>query len=136
MRPISLNKFWLAALAASLSAAPAAATQWLNCANAAQGVDVGLLLGTAGGFGATGAIMRQEDHNWSTDPAYGAGTPFTIGQGFSDSSGMKVDFYDEIVNDLVAELRLVRGAEGDDVVLAGMLRIVGIGVWPVTCDWE
>lgn len=123
----------LAALAASLST-PAWATQGLSC-NAIDGhAGITLSLGTAGGLAIVGANMHADDARWVTDPAYGEGTILTIGQHFGDTSGIKADFFDDIVNDRVAELRLSRAEEGDDVVLAGTLRIVGRGVWAVSCE--
>jgi len=128
------NKLLLAALAASLSAAPASATQCMYCSDVEANTEVGLLLGTAGGFGGIGANMRHRTRHWTTDPAYGDGAIFTIGQGFADDQGMKVDFYDEIVNLPVAELRLSHAQEAGEHVFAGTLRIIGLGVWAVSCS--
>ncbi|WP_297111191.1 hypothetical protein [uncultured Devosia sp.] len=124
----------LAALAASLSAVPASATQWMYCTDAEANTEVGLLLGTAGGFGGIGANMRHRTRHWTTDPAFGDGAIFTIGQGFADDAGMKVDFYDEIVNLPVAELRLSYATEAGEHVFAGTLRIIDLGVWAVSCS--
>ncbi|ODT78510.1 MAG: hypothetical protein ABS76_23450 [Pelagibacterium sp. SCN 64-44] len=122
----------LAALAASLST-PALATQGLSCSAPDSGAEISLLLGTAGGLGFAGASMSAGDRSWVTDPAYGEGETFTFGQGMSDPDGIRIDFFDEIVNDRVAELRLSRAEEGDDAVLAGTLRILGVGAWAVAC---
>lgn len=91
-------------------------------------------LGTAGGLSIVGASMHAGEERWVTDPAYGEGALFTVGQSFSDEAGLKADFFDDIVNERVAELRLVRAQESNDWVLAGTLRILGVGVWPVACD--
>lgn len=129
-----LNKLTLAALAASLLASPAWATQGLSCRAADGAAAISLSLGSAGGLGFAGASMTAGERNWVTDTAYGAGDIFTFGQGMSDETGMRIDFYDDIVNDRVAELRLYRAIERDEVVLAGTLRIIELGVWAVSCE--
>lgn len=106
----------------------------MYCSDAEATTEVGLLLGTAGGFGGIGANMRHQTRHWTTDPLYGDGAIFTIGQGFADDQGMKVDFYDEIVNLPVAELRLSHAEEAGEHVFAGTLRIIDIGVWAVSCS--
>lgn len=123
----------LAALAASLST-PALATQGLLCQAADGDAEISLSLGTAGGLGFAGASMAADGRSWVTDPAYGAGEIFTFGQGMSDPAGIRIDFFDDIVNDRVAELRLSRAEEGDDIILAGTLRIVGVGAWALSCQ--
>jgi hypothetical protein len=124
----------LAALAASLSAAPALATQGMLCSAMDGGAEISMALGNAGGLAVVGASLRVDDQSWVSDAAYGEGTPFTIGQRFSDASGMKVDFFDEFVNEKVAELRLSHAEEDGDFVLAGTLRVVGAGAWAVSCE--
>lgn len=124
----------LAALAASLSAAPALATQGMLCASVDGDASIELLLGSAGGLGFAGGSMNAGDRSWVTDAVYGDGEIFTFGQGMSDLSGIRIDFFDDIVNERVAELRLSRAEEGDEIVLAGTLRIVDVGVWAVFCE--
>jgi hypothetical protein len=124
----------LAAAAASLFATPAWATQGLICSADDGAAEIGLTLGTAGGLGFVGASMVAGESRWVTDPAYGEGEIFTFGQGMADETGMRLDFFDDIVNDRVAELRLYRAMEGDDFVLAGTLRIIGRGAWAVACE--
>ncbi|MHA6299309.1 hypothetical protein [Devosia sp. CAU 1758] len=106
----------------------------MYCTDTDAITEVGLLLGTAGGFGAIGANMRQETRHWTTDLSYGDGAIFTIGQGFADDQGMKVDFYDQTVNNPVAQLRLSHAEEAGEAVFAGTLRIFNLGVWAVSCS--
>ncbi|KKB09707.1 hypothetical protein [Devosia chinhatensis] len=124
----------LAALAASLLASPAWATQGLGCVSPDGGTQISLSLGSAGGLAIVGARMQADGQSWVTDPAYGDGDIFTIGQRFADESGLKVDFFDDILNDRVAELRLSRAEDGADLVFAGTLRIVDLGAWALSCD--
>jgi hypothetical protein len=124
----------LAALAASLLASPAWATQGLSCRATDGAAAIGLSLGSAGGLGFAGATLSVGERSWVTDPAYGAGEIFTFGQGMSDEIGIRIDFFDDIVNERVAELRLYRAMEGDDFVLAGTLRVLGAGAWAVSCE--
>lgn len=123
----------LAALAASLST-PALATQGMLCSAPDDAARISLSLGSAGGLGFAGASMAADGRAWVTDPAYGEGEIFTFGQGMADADGMRIDFFDDIVNERVAELRLFRAEEGDDYVLAGTLRIIGTGAWAVVCQ--
>jgi hypothetical protein len=133
----SLNKLILAASAASIVfAAPVSATEWFVCTDPAETVELGILRGTAGGFGGFAASMAIGGDRWTTDPVYGEGAIFTIGQGFADESSIRADFFDEIVNERVAELRVVHATELGETVFAGTLRVIGRGVWPVVCGGE
>src|SRR5690606_38275994 len=92
----SLNKLILAASAASIVfAAPVSATEWFVCTDPAETVELGILRGTAGGFGGFAASMAIGGDRWTTDPVYGEGAIFTIGQGFADESSIRADFIDE-----------------------------------------
>lgn len=93
-----------------------------------------MTIGTAGGLAIVGAALRAGESAWVTDPAYGEGAIFTIGQHFADETELKADFFDENINEKLAELRLVRAQEGHDVAQAGTLRVIGVGAWTVSCE--
>jgi hypothetical protein len=130
------NKLTLAAFAASLFPGTALATQGFTCRSLDGDASISMSLGSAGGLGFAGAQMSHGESRWVTDPAFGDGTIFTFGQGFADADGMRIDFFDEIVNEPVAQLRVVRAEEDEAVVHAGTLRIIGHGVWAVACGEE
>ena len=117
-----------------LAAAPAGATEWIYCNDVDAVVDVGFLLGSVGAFMPAGATMRYKTMHWTTNEAYGDGALMTVGQGFGDDGMLVVDLYDEAVDAKIAELRLWKAEEGEDVVNAGTLRILGQGAWAVSCD--
>src|SRR5690606_1637310 len=76
LQPILLSKLVLAALAASLLASPAWATQGLSCRATEGAAAIGLSLGSAGGLGFAGASLSVGERSWVTDPAYGTGEIF------------------------------------------------------------
>ena len=59
-----------------------------------------------------------------------------MGQAFADSETIRVDMIDEALTTKIAELRLFKATEGDSDALAGTMRIVGVGAWPVTCSGQ
>ena len=122
----------LAAL--SLTLLPASATEWVYCGDQDGIVDVGFLLGTVPAFMPAAATMRHKTMHWTTDLAYGDGSIMTVGQGYGDGAMLVVDLYDDAVSNKIAELRLWKAEEGDEIVNAGILHISGQGVWAVTCD--
>lgn len=73
---------------------PAFATQGLSCTSIGHDVVLNMSLGTAGGLSIVGASMQAGDANWVTDPAYGEGTIFMVGQSFFDGEELKADFFD------------------------------------------
>ena len=95
---------------------------------------IGFLLGTVDAFMPAGATMRHETRHWTTNEAYGDGAVMTVGQGYGDDTMLMVDLFDEAVDAKIAELRLWKAQEGEEVVNAGTLHILGQGVWAVNCD--
>ncbi len=134
MRPTSLPKTAILTLFLGGLACPALATEWLYCGNEPAEVEIGLLLGTTSFLSPVGATMRDGDAKWASDAAYGEGTVFTVAQGFADAETIRVDLYDDIMNERVAELRLFQVEEGEELTLGGTLRIIGQGAWPVACS--
>jgi hypothetical protein len=117
-----------------LAAMPASATEWVYCSDVEAVVEVGFLLGTVDGFMPAGATMRHGTRHWTTSEAYGDGAIMTVGQGYGDDTMLMVDLFDEAVDAKIAELRLWKAQEGEEVVNAGTLHILGQGVWAVNCD--
>ena len=117
-----------------LAAMPASATEWVYCSDVDAVVEVGFLLGTVDAFMPAGATMRNGTRHWTTDEAYGDGAILTVGQGYGDDSMLMVDLFDEAVDAKIAELRLWKAQEGEEVVNSGTLHILGQGVWAVNCD--
>ena len=110
------------------------ATEWMYCGDSEDLVSVGFLLGTVDAFMPSAITMNHQAEQWVSDPAYGVGTPISMGQGFSDATSLQVDLFNEGLSERIAELRLSRAEEGDAVVVAGTLRIPGRGAWAIACD--
>lgn len=110
------------------------ATEWMYCGDSDAVVDVGFLLGSVDAFMPAAITMSHKATQWTSAPVYGEGISITMGQGFANSTSLQVDLYDEGLSTRIAELRLSRAEEGTDIVLAGTLRIPGVGVWAISCD--
>lgn len=130
------RRFVVAAFMGSMvmGAVPASATEWVYCYDVDAVAEIGFLLGTVDAFMPAGATMRHRTMHWTTSEAYGDGAIMTVGQGYGDDSMLMVDLFDEAVDAKIAELRLWKAQEGDEVVNAGTLHILGQGVWAVNCD--
>ncbi len=117
-----------------MGAVPAGATEWVYCSDVDAVAEVGFLVGTVDAFMPAGATMRYRTMHWTTSEAYSDGAIMSVGQGFGDDTMLVVDLFDEAVDARIAELRLWKAQEGEEVVNAGTLRILGQGVWAVNCD--
>jgi hypothetical protein len=128
--------FLAAAAVLALAAAPASATEWIHCNDAADQVQVGLLAGFFEFLDVTRATLRVGEENWSTSPAIEPGTPMDMGSKFGDSSQMLVDLEDEASGETLAELRVFKADESvsGHYVQGGTLSVVGRGAWVVSCD--
>lgn len=111
----------------------AQATSWLTCSNADAPLELRLLLGGDETLGPVAATIRLNTQFFTTDVAYGAGTPLTIAQSYFGPTLTQVDFRDDAVNHMIAQLRLVSAEDGAMFVRAGTLRVYGHGAWPVVC---
>ena len=118
----------------TVATTPASATEWVYCSDVDSVAEIGFLLGTVDAFMPAGATMRHETRHWTTNEAYGDGAVMTVGQGYGDDTMLMVDLFDEAVDAKIAELRLWKAQEGEVVVNAGTLHILGQGVWAVSCD--
>lgn len=85
-----------------------------------------------------GARFEAGGQVWATDgPLVGEGEQvvrIVFGQGVDDRSGLRADFTDENVSEIVVSLRTVRASDDKLDAEAGVLSIAGQGVWAVTCQ--
>lgn len=125
------RKLLIAALFVGGLTAPAQATGGLACT--AQGVTLNLTLGHTAVMSVVGAYLTIGDETWSTAPDAVPGTPIAIGQAFGDGTRLLVDFTDDIVNEIVAKLRLSVADGGESQVIGGTLELPGRGAWVVSC---
>jgi hypothetical protein len=123
-------------LFAALTTAPSHAGEGLGCTNGDQGVVLHLPLAASPGFELLeGVEIKVGGAMWSTsrDAARTGGTPIMAGQSFGDDENLRADFYDENAERVVAKLRLVVGAWGDEPVIAGIVWLEEAGAFAVTC---
>ena len=119
---------------AALAATPAFATEWEHCADAGGAASFDYLAGDGLGVLSISELTVSAGQKvWASDPANGPGDPVKVGQSFEDVHTISIDAMDkDFVK--IAELRLIKTAEGDSQITAGTLRIVGQGAWAVSCD--
>jgi hypothetical protein len=119
------------------AALPAHATEWYVC-DAPDGAAYFNVLAPISSDHLTviGAIVGAGDKNWSTSSAYGPGDPIVAGQAFEDAETIRVDVIEQAETTAIAELRLFKSHEGDTDALAGTMRIIGVGAWPVICTGQ
>ena len=102
----------LLAFSASLAlAAPAVASGGIWCEG--DGVTVEIATGRLPVLQVIGAYVEVDGAAFSTGPERGEGTPFVVGQAFSDSDGVKVDFVDPNFETILVSIRLVRDNDAD-----------------------
>lgn len=131
---------FLAGLAMSgglLWSAPMAwATGTIACTGA-DGADasVFLLVGRLPVLAVLRAEIEANGMVYATDPPQGAdAVRIVFGQGFTDANRVVADFTDPNFEEIVVTLRLERAFEDKAGAEAGIVRVVGHGAWPVTCE--
>ena len=128
-----LRKALLIGVLALAGTQTAFATSWLSCSNEDAALELRLLLGGDETMGPVAATIALDSLRFTTDPAYGEGTPITIAQSYFGPTLTQVDLRDGAVDQMVAQLRLVSDEEGGMFARAGTLRLHGHGAWPVIC---
>lgn len=119
---------------AALGATPALATEWVHCNDAGGAASFDYLAGDGlGVLQVSELTVSAGEKVWASDPANGPGDPVKVGQAFEDEHTVSIDAMDKDFAK-IAELRLFKASEGENVVLGGTLRIVGLGAWAVSCD--
>ena len=112
-------------------AVPAKATEWLNCSDGDK-ASFNVLLGNMNVIAVDTIEVEAAGKKWSTRGV--DATLITKGQAFETADQIYIDATDSNVDAIVAQLRLFKASEGEDYVSAGTLRVVGVGVWAVTCS--
>lgn len=115
-------------------ALPARATEWVICASPDKKASFSMLAGSLGIGTATDFAIEAGGKNWSTKT--GEGTPIAKLQAFEDERSILVTVSNADLSEVVAELRVLKAQEGEDSVQGGVLRVAGVGAWPVNCSDE
>jgi len=113
-----------------ITAIPARATDGVECKARDNQAWIRFAAGTPPGVGAILLSMGVGERLWSTDKASG-GTSVQVLQAFDDEEEIKIDVTTD--GEPVAILRLSFADEGGEGVFGGILRIHGVGAWPVVC---
>lgn len=108
-------------------AAPAWATGTISCVSE-DGATIDMTIGSLPVLAVVSAHIQSGGEAWST-----LDNQIVVGQAYGDAEQVRVDFTDEIVNAIVARLRLFRVLDGTDFAMAGTLQIVDHGAYAVTC---
>jgi len=113
---------------------PALATEWVNCAARDGAATFDFLAGSLDVLSIVGVNVSVGEQVWANSAAYGPGDPVMIGQAYETADMILIDLMDEAMASRIAELRLFKASEAEDVVFGGTLRIPGHGAWPVSCS--
>lgn len=120
---------------ALLSGTPAAATGTVECTGA-DGADASVFLsvGRLPVLAVLGAVIEAEGMIYATDTAANPDAePIVFGQGFSDGDRLRADFTDPNVEEIIVGVRIERAFEDKAGAEAGILRLTGMGAWPIVC---
>ena len=122
----------LAAAIVLALASPAGATEWIACSAADDAASANILVGMVDVLSIASANVEAGGKKWAMDAEGDA--KIIIGQAFEDAETIHVDFTDEGVSSVVAQLRLFKATEGDSDATGGILRVPGVGAWAVSCS--
>lgn len=111
----------LAAIAAALMLTTGAqASEGLGCSG--EGATVDIALGRLVIVGVLGAYVEVDGQSFSTGPERGKGTPIIAGQAFGDDDGIKIDFTDPNIEEILIKVRLTYTGNEDEP-LAGTVTV-------------
>ena len=126
-----------AALAAGLLPAAGRATETVSCTAAD---DSGALVEMNLGSGLPAELpnwvrVSVGEGTWSTLALDAEATPAALYQAFDDGRLLSIDLADSPVETVIVAIRILKAAEGDRIVRAGTLRVLGRSVHPILCDF-
>lgn len=111
----------LMAIAGVLALATGAqASEGLMCSG--EGATVDVALGRLVIVGVLGAYVELDGTAYSTGPERGEGIPIITGQAFGDDDGIKIDFVDPNIEEILIKVRLTYTGNEDEP-LAGTVTI-------------
>ena len=122
----------LLASAFAVAAWPAQATGEIACGG--KGVSIDLLVGRLDVLSIARAVIEIGGTTWSSTPDSWPGKAITVGQGFADDRVLAVDFTDENVDEVIGQLRVFKGAEGESRAAGGVFTFKGHGAFVVDCS--
>jgi len=119
-----------------VGATPAAAAQWVHCADPSGAASFDYLAGDDSGTPTVDALtISAGERVWASDPANGPGDPVSVGQALFDAETVRIDAVDGNLQ-AIAALRLFTSTQEGETVFAGTLNVPGQGVWAVVCETQ
>jgi len=113
----------------------AQATEWMDCSDPTDHVQMGVLLGGIDFSEQSRAHMRVGEEWWSTDPTVEPGsTQMQVADYFFDWKELSITVVDAEYMGVIGEMRLLIVSTDDGDAKGGVLSIPGKGVWAVTCE--
>lgn len=110
------------------------ATEWMECGDPDNEVQLGFLLGGLDFAQASRAHLRVEDEWWTTDPAVEPGKPLAIGEYFFDWKLLNASVVDENHENVLAQLQVIVATTDTADAKGGVIVVPGKGAWAVSCD--
>lgn len=111
------------------------ATEWMDCTDPTDHVQLGVLLGGIDFAEQSRAHMRVGEAWWSTDPSVEPGsTQMLVADYFFDWKEFSITVVDKDHDNIIGEMRLLITTTDDGSAKGGVLSIPGKGVWAVTCE--
>jgi hypothetical protein len=116
----SISRGIAAMVAAAALVTGVQASEGLMCEG--KGATVDVALGRLVVVGVLGAYVEVDGTTYSTGPERGEGIPIATGQAFGDDDGIKIDFVDPNIEEILIKLRLTYTGNEDEP-LAGTVTV-------------
>ena len=114
-------------------ASSAGATEWMDCSDASDQVQVGFLLGGLDFSQTSGTYLRVGEETWSDSPAAHPGKPLALGDYFFDWKLLDAILTDENHETVLAHLQVILATDESFDAKGGVLTVPGKGAWVVEC---
>jgi hypothetical protein len=125
------------AAAIGFGLASASATETVSCSGVG-GSDAMIEMNVGSGLPVTFVSwvrVGAGGETWSTLRLDSEAVPVNVYQAFDEPDMLRIDIADEPVSEVVMKIRILRAGEGENIVRAGTLHIVGHSVHAVLCDF-
>lgn len=129
---IMLRKLLLSLAFAGLAASPAFAGFNLMCSG--DGIQGDFPLAGGAGYSLLGATISVGDRVWTTDATIPAATPVAGYQATTIDDRTYIDLADPNYERVVARVRLFEVMGYEDGIRGGVIEVVDVGAWPVSCE--
>jgi len=115
----------------TMASGSAGATGAIECSDPQGRASVELTVGSLPVLAVVGAHISVGDQEWAIGME--GDKAIIAGQAFQTGDQWLVDLTDPNVERVIAEVRLLSALENDEYVLAGTLKLPGVGAYPLIC---